>query len=129
MRGGSYKDRISFILNLDNSKSEGMHWLAVFIDPFFDQSLEYFDLFGKPPTKNFMKNIKKVIAAINPETYLKFKVNKVKQQRVTLDLCGYYAMYFTIQRYKDMPFDHITGFDKMIHLLVNKSEKKIKECY
>ena len=73
------------------------------------------------------KNIKKVVTAINPETYLKFKVNKVKQQRVTLDLCRYYAMYFIIQRYKNMPFDYITGFDKMIHLLVNKSEKKIKE--
>ena len=36
-------------------------------------------------------------------------------------------MYLIIQRYKDMPFDHITGFDKMLHSLVNKSEKKIKE--
>ena len=123
----SYKNRISFILNLDNSKSEGTHWVAIFIDPSFDQSLEYFDSFGEPPTENFMKNIKKIITAINPETYLKFKVNKVKQQRVTSDLCRYYAMYFIIQRYKGVPFDHITGFDKMLHSLVNKSEKKIKE--
>ena len=118
---------MSFILNLDNSRGEGTHWVAVFIDPTFDRSLEYFDSFGKPPTENFMRGIKRVIAAINPETYLKFKVNTVKQQRVTSDLCGYYAMYFIIQRYKDIPFDHITGFDKMVHSIVNKSEKKIKE--
>ncbi len=123
----SEKNKVSFILNLDNSRSKGMHWVAVFIDPTFNRSLEYFDSFGEPPKDSFMKNIKKVIAAINPSTYLKFKVNKVKQQRVTSDLCGYYAMYFIIQRYKGVPFDHIKGFDKMVHLLVNKSEKKIKE--
>ena len=38
---GSYKDKISFILNLDTSKSKDMHWVAVFIDTSFDQSLEY----------------------------------------------------------------------------------------
>ena len=57
----SYKNRISFILNLDNSKGKGTHWVAVFIDPSFDRSLEYFDSFGKPPTENFMKNIKKLL--------------------------------------------------------------------
>ena len=55
----SYKNKISFILNLDNSKGKGTHWVAVFIDLSFDQSLEYLDSFGEPPTENFMKNIKK----------------------------------------------------------------------
>ena len=118
---------MGFLLNLDNSRSKGTHLVAIFINPIFDRNLEYFDSFGEPLTKNFMKNIKKIIAAINPSTYLKFKVNKIKQQRVTLDLCGYYAMYFIIQRYKGVFFDHIIGFDRMVHLLVNKSGKKIKE--
>ena len=119
-------DRFSFIMNLDKSNQPGSHWVAVYIDPSFDRSLEYFDSFGDQPTEEFMKDIKKVINVLDPETYLKFKVNKIKQQRVNSDNCGYFAMFFLIKRYEGEPFSKITKYDEMEKRVTNKSEKEIK---
>ena len=91
-----------------------------------DRSLEYFDSFGEPPTLDFMKNIKKVINVLDPETCLKFKVNKIKQQRVNSDTCGYFAMHFLMQRYAGVPFSKITKYNEMQKCVTNKSEEKIK---
>lgn len=74
-----------------------------------------------------MTDIKQVIKVIDPETYLKFKVNRITQQRVNSSMCGYHAIKFFVERYAGKPFDQITGFDKMKKSLIDKSEDEVRE--
>ncbi|EGG20063.1 hypothetical protein DFA_07180 [Cavenderia fasciculata] len=74
------KDKMSFIMNLDPHNKPGSHWVAVYIDADKDKSVEYYDSFGQEPTDDFMKQLKDLIDEINPDYYLKFKVNKVIAQ-------------------------------------------------
>eukprot|EP01133_Synstelium_polycarpum_P014519 gene14519-17139_t len=67
---------MSFVMNLDTHDKPGSHWVSCYIDADGDKTVEYYDSFGEDPTDDFMKSIKGVINKINPDTYLKFKVNK-----------------------------------------------------
>ena len=69
-----------------------------------------------------MKDIKDIINKINPEVYLKFKVNKIKQQAENSDSCGIHAMKFLIDRLNGIPFKFCTGFNDVIN-----SERKAKK--
>ena len=44
------------IINLDNSRGSGTHWVAYAIDP---RGIVYFDSYGLAPPKEFMKYIKR----------------------------------------------------------------------
>lgn len=72
--------KISFIRNLDKSDGPGTHWVTVYINTLRDRALEYYDSFGREPTREFMAGIHDVIGAMELETYLKFKVNRIIQQ-------------------------------------------------
>ncbi|EGG18909.1 hypothetical protein DFA_02648 [Cavenderia fasciculata] len=86
-------------MNLDPHNKPGSHWIAVYIDADKDKSVEYYDSFGQEPTDDFMKQLKDLIDEINPDYYLKFKLNKVIDQSSNSTTCGYHAIKFLLNRY------------------------------
>ncbi|GAM25410.1 hypothetical protein SAMD00019534_085850 [Acytostelium subglobosum LB1] len=98
------KQRMSFIMNLDNSHQPGSHWVACNIDAKGDKAIEYYDSFGDDPSTDFMRRMKQLVEEIDPDVYLKFKVNRVIDQAVNTDTCGYHAMRFLLNRYRGVPF-------------------------
>ncbi len=115
-------NKMGVILNLDKSDQPGSHWVALYIDADDDQTVEYYDSFAEEPPESLMKDIKKLVDKINPEVYLKFKVNRIKQQSESSDNCGIHAMKFLINRFNGKPFKDCTGYSDIVN-----SEKKAKK--
>jgi hypothetical protein len=113
---------VSFIMNTVPSNIQNGHWVAIYIDKKNDGTVEYYDSFASDPSDQFMKDIKLVISKLKPESYLRFKVNKIIDQRSNSDNCGLFAMKFLMDRYEGKPFKDCTGFSDVL-----KSEKKIKK--
>ena len=102
-------------MNTDPSNKEGKHWIAVLIDLDDDLSVEYFDSFGREPTRKFMKEIKKLIDKLRPHSYLKFKTNRVQLQDKNTQNCGFFAMKFLLDRLANgLTFKEATGYKNEI---------------
>ena len=121
-RESPVKEKMGFILNLDPIKKPGSHWVACWIDTTKDKSLEYYDSLANDPPKSFLRDIKKIITKINPSTYLKFKINKIKRQSDTTDTCGYHAVKFLHDRFNNKPWIECSGYND-----VKNGEKDIKK--
>jgi len=115
-------DKMAFIMNLDPSTKPGSHWVGVFIDTKRDKSLEYFDPLAEEPPKQFSKDIKEVIEELNPDVYLKYKINKVKHQSDKTDTCGWHVMKWLMRRLNGIPWVECSGWSQ-----VHESESKIKK--
>lgn len=103
-----------FIMNLDTSDMEGSHWVAVYVDLYDEKTIEYFDSFGDDPSDLFLKDIKRLIDQHKDvEWYLKMKINKVPRQRENSSTCGYFAIRFLRKRFKGVPFEQASGFEKI----------------
>lgn len=111
------KKQFGMIINLDDSSKPGSHWVALYIDK--NSSVEYYDSFGREPTKTFLKHLQFLISRVKPSHYLKFKINKIVDQHVNTDSCGYLAMLFLIDRFKGKPFRECTGYNN-----VSKGERR-----
>jgi hypothetical protein len=107
--------RFGFIMNLDNSDKKGSHWIAVMIDSKTDMSVEYYDSFGAPPTKDFLNQIKQVIDNLDCNLYLKFKTNKIVEQDSNSTNCGWFCMNFLMKRFNDVPFREVSGYDDSLN--------------
>ena len=107
--------KFGWIQNTDPSSSMGRHWVAYFIDVpnleinFFDSLVEN----GGQPTKQSLKGLRKIIDKINPEYYLKLKTNSVILQSLKSNNCGYFALKFILDRYRNIPFRTATMYDKI----------------
>ena len=78
----------AFIINSTSSKTSGQHWRAIFIDvP--NSEIDYYDSLVSSPTKEFLRDIKLLIDKINPNTYMKLKINMIKQQADNTENCGF----------------------------------------
>lgn len=87
----------AFVMNLDNSKQPGSHWVAVYISrP--DASVEYYDSLVHQPTREFMRDIKLLVEKMEDNVYYKFKVNMIKDQSDDSSNCGYFAINFLDKR-------------------------------
>jgi hypothetical protein len=104
------KKRMGFIINTNPRKRGDGHWVAVWIDCNKDKSIEYYDPFGEEPSKVFMKGLKPMIDALDCDTYLKFKVNRIANQRASSSNCGLHSMAFLIRRMKGEPFVDVSGY-------------------
>ena len=111
-------DKFGFIFNRDKASQPGSHWLACYVDTIDDCSVEYYDSFAEEPSELFMKEIKKIIDAHKLKYYLKFKVNRIKEQAENSSLCGFHAVRFLIDRFKGKPFKECSGYSD-----VRKQEK------
>ena len=87
----------AFVMNLDNSKQPGSHWVAVYISrP--DASVEYYDSLVHQPTREFMRDIKLLVEKMEDNVYYKFKVNMIKDQSDDSSNCGYFVINFLDKR-------------------------------
>lgn len=100
---------LSFIMNLDKSGQPGSHWVAVYLDP--EESLEYYDSFGREPPEQFNKDILHIVNKVKPNIYLKYKINKIVDQSSSTGNCGWFCIKFLINRYKGVPFKECTGYN------------------
>lgn len=76
MRNESLPQTGAFVLNLDKKEGPGTHWVAVYLN-------EYYDAYGLPP----------------PECLAHMKkYNIIQHQRPSTALCGLYAIYFIYHR-------------------------------
>jgi len=103
-------DKCSFIMNLDNSKEPGSHWVAVYIDLDKDKEVDYYDSFGRPPTASFVKDITTLVEKLKPPHMLKFKVNTVVNQKATTGTCGFMAINFIKARNSGQTFKEATSY-------------------
>lgn len=101
---------LGFIMNLDNADQKGSHWVAVYIS---NDSIEYFDPFGKEPTDNFKARIQKFLRDLNVPVMFKFKINRVQRQHGNSYKCGYHSMRFLDDRFAGVPFEKATGYDNV----------------
>ena len=102
--------------------------MAPYIDADKDKAVEYYDSFGEEPPASLMKDLKGLIDKINPSTYLKFKINKIKQQSVTSDNCGIFSMQFLMDRFNGKPFKECSGYSNVMEseAKANKIRKRLK---
>lgn len=151
----------SFIMNTDpatNPKTgepmPGTHWVAVYWDmrhpyhkdpmarydvgeigvPQPNRGLYYFDPFGRPPSEQFMVDIRKLMDrvrkkfGIDYETY--FSYNPYQYQDVRSSKCGYFCMQWLVDMIDENPDpfpQYVDCKDKNGPLSVNESEPK-KVC-
>lgn len=100
---------IGFIMNLDDSSKEGSHWVGIYIDN-DGSSLMYYDPFGDDPPDSFMKDLEEIAHRVSPTNYLKLKINRVKNQSVSSDNCGWLAMIFLKKMFNNKSFKDATGY-------------------
>lgn len=117
------KSRGAFVMNLDKHNQKGSHWVAVYFDARDNgsNSIEYYDSYGTPPTKDFMRQIKYLAEALNAQNYLQLKVNRIKEQTDDSYNCGWHSARFIMDRFRGRPFRECTGFDDSM-----KSEQNIE---
>lgn len=105
--------KFGWIQNTEPSTSSGRHWIAWFIDipnfeiNFYDSLVEN----GGMPTKQSLKGLKKIIDKINPEYYLLLKYNTIREQNPNSKNCGYFALKFIMDRYRNISFKEATGYE------------------
>jgi hypothetical protein len=114
--------KFGFVMNLDKANKSGSHWVAVWVDTEQDLSVEYYDSFAREPSKDFLKQIKKLIDRLNINVYLKFKINRIQEQKTSTANCGWFAMKFIIDRKNGIPFKESTNYNDS-----TKGEKDIEE--
>ena len=112
------RSRISWVMNLSPSRSDGSHWVSVYIDarpsPLGKQIIHYYDSFARPPNKAFMKHLKTVVDRLQPDGYLKFKKNDLIEQSDDSTECGYFACRALIDAYAGRHWQDITPFNDSI---------------
>lgn len=116
------KPKMSFIINTDPRDKPGEHWQACRIDSTFDKSVEFYCPFGDDPQPSFMKGIKQLIDKMKLPYMLKFKINKVKNQDVKSDNCGWFACMYLKKRANGQSFRQATGYKEQ-----DNSEQMEKE--
>jgi hypothetical protein len=103
----------SFVLNSDSHDKGGTHWVAVWISPKKDKSVELFDSLADESPLNVKKvvaELKKKVEALNLGYRLKFKHNSVRDQRANSSSCGWFASHFILDRARGKSFVEASGF-------------------
>jgi hypothetical protein len=109
------KSKGAFIMNLDPSNKPGSHWVGIFYDatPGGSKTIEYDDSFGRSPSHEVTMELKQLSEQLGSDDYLKFKVNRVTDQRANSQSCGYLAMLFVRDRLGGKSFKQATGYDSV----------------
>jgi len=106
---------VLLVVNTDNSKKSGSHWVAMFID---SNNGEFFDSLGQQPLVDFASFMNRYCSHW---TYSDMQI-----QSISSYFCGHYVIYFCIQRKRGIDMQKIlriftndTGFnDMVIHRIV-----------
>jgi hypothetical protein len=87
------------VCNTDPAHKPGEHWIAIYVDK--NGFGEYFDSFGRPPSKHF-------------EHYMNYNCsrwifNKKQLQSIISAFCGYYCCMYVILRSRGNDMTQIVG--------------------
>jgi hypothetical protein len=108
------EERGLMVVNTDPSDRPGTHWIAIYIDA-EGRHGEYFDSFGRPPTKTFKDYM---------NSHCKYWTFNDKQiQSIASRFCGHYCIYYCSLRCRNIDmrrivnnFTNDTGFnDVLVH--------------
>ena len=104
------QSRGGFIINTDPADQPGQHWQCIYFDarPGKDGSIEFYDSFADKPSKTIMQDIIDINNKLEPQEYLKLKVNTIKEQSATSSNCGFFCMKFLMDRFRGRPFKDTT---------------------
>lgn len=110
------KENEALIMNLDGMNGNGTHWTCIYCD---NQSCEYMDSYGLPPPENAVEIMKKTKKPIYYSTSQIQSTNSV--------LCGYYCVYYIMERDKgESMYDIIYKFEQITdNILQPKQNSKI----
>jgi hypothetical protein len=108
--------RFGFVYNTVPSdrptKYEG-HWRAIYIDLDNDKEIDHYDSYGDPAELDIQESIKKLLEQFNLPYYLKWKDNRITEQRSNSSTCGYFATMFLMDRFAGKPFVDATGYSNI----------------
>ena len=115
-----YKNNIkkgSFIYNYH------YHWLAVYFD--FEENYEilHYDPFGYKYTQKIERLLTKLCTEMNIEYYCKIKYNKVQNQDINTQNCGWFAIRFLLLIYNDFNFKDATEYK---HYNIKQNEEDVE---
>jgi len=121
------RDKISFILNVQPSYIKYGHFVAVMISK-DSNTLEYYNPLGDPPSKRFVKQIKKILAKMKFRKAVQFKINRIRFQSYKSSNCGYFSIKFLVNRYDGQSFREASGYDHFINIMHSEQEiRKFKK--
>ena len=109
-----------FVFNSQNKNQSGQHWRACYINKDSGEC-DFFDSLVSEPDTVFMKGITKLIEKIEPDIYLKFKINRVKLQSNTSSNCGEFCCQFLDKMFHGGKFRQATFYDSI------NGEKSVKK--
>lgn len=120
---GDLFGEFGFIMNLDTRKSENFqHWVAVYCDLDDRKELCYYDPFGAPPPfEKIYNDLTKLVRSFDLPYYLKFKVNRIRNQSYKADTCGFHCMMFLDKMFNGYSFKEATDHNTV------EGEKKVEE--
>ena len=121
--GGKYGFVYNTVPSNKPTKYEG-HWRAIYIDLDDDKSIDHYDSFGEPAEEDIQNQIGVLLKPFNLPYYLKWKDNKIVNQRSNSSNCGFFCVNFLQDRFEGIPFVDSTGFSN-----VNKAEKDLKKKF
>lgn len=104
----------SMIINLDDVEGDGTHWSVIIVE---DGIATYIDSFAQPPPKDVLK----FLSRISNKGY--FNVNCI--QKLNSSKCGYYCMYFILEKERGYNIEDIMNRFKDY----NYNEKLIKNYF
>ena len=79
----------AYIINMDDHDEPGSHWVAVFDDG----NTEYMDSYGQPPLDERCQTF----------LGLNYSYNTLPLQQQFSNACGFYCIYFILQRARGLP--------------------------
>ena len=108
--------RFGFVYNTVPSTrptvNEG-HWRAVFIDLDNDKEIDHYDSYGDPAEPDICEEVKQLLDPFKLPYYLKWKDNRIVEQRANSNNCGYFATNFLMDRFAGKPFRDATGYSNV----------------
>lgn len=97
------------------------HFVAVIFN-LKEYTLEYYDSFGKPPSRDTENMLLRLVKMINSKYLLKYKYNEIPNQNAHTNNCGLFAMHFLINRLVNHEtFIEATNYD------TRKGEKRVRK--
>lgn len=89
----------AFIINTDRRRDKGKHWVAVYATR---QNAEFFDSFGRKPSF-----YARAFTDFFTRNNLTLQYNDRKLQSDSSNTCGYYCIYYLINRCRGVPMTDI----------------------
>ena len=85
-----------FVANTDKAGTVGDHWISCYVKN--SKTVEYFDSFGEKPNEDLTKYL---------SNFNKIKLNKYRIQHPSSDSCGFYCIYFIVNKCLGVKFKTI----------------------